>query len=297
MKKLCPGYSFLVCLKITFPVLMAFFMLTSCHQGGVHSVNKTPVASVGNRYLYREDIPGNFVTGISKEDSSKYIENYINRWIRNQLLAQKAELYLPEKQKEDIERQVEETRRNLLVYRYEQDLILQKMDTSVADTVIENFYEKQKDLYALDYNIVKALFIKIPLTAPDISKARRWYRSDRDADYTKLESYCYQYAVKFDDFKDRWIRFDLLLKEVPLTITNQERYLRYNPFIEAKDSAYQYFVRINEYRLRGSDAPVEYVADQIRQVILNERKIKFIRELENNIYSEALNRKAFEIYK
>ncbi|MCD6200664.1 MAG: hypothetical protein J7K46_02525 [Bacteroidales bacterium] len=297
MKKLYPRYSCAACLKITFPVLLAFFLLTACHQGGMQSENKIPVARVGNRYLYREDIPGNFVTGISQEDSSKFIENYINRWIRNQLLAQKAEVYLPTAQKEDIERQVEEARRNLLVYRYEQDLILQKMDTSVADTVIENFYEKQKDLYALDYNIVKALFIKIPLTAPDISKARRWYRSDRDDDYTKLESYCYQYAVKFDDFHDQWIRFDLLLQEVPLTISNQERYLRYNPFIEAKDSAYQYFVRINEYRLRGMDAPIEYVADQIRQIILNERKIKFIRELENNIYSEALNRKEFEIYK
>ncbi|HHJ11227.1 MAG TPA: hypothetical protein ENK25_10125 [Bacteroidetes bacterium] len=297
MKNLYSRYSCPACLKITFPVLLAFFLLTACHQGGLQSVNKTPVARVGSRYLYREDIPGNFVTGISQEDSSKFIENYINRWIKNQLLAQKADLYLPEEQKEEIERQVEEARLTLLVYHYEQDLILQKMDTSVADTVIENFYEKQKDLYALDYNIVKALFIKIPITAPDISKARRWYRSDRDDDYTKLESYCYQYAAKFDDFNDQWILFDLLLKEVPLTISNQERYLRYNPFIEAKDSAYQYFVRINEYRLRGMDAPIEYVADRIRQIILNERKIKFIRELENNIYSEALNLKEIEIYK
>ncbi len=297
MRKPHPAYSCLFRWRYLLPVLAIILIMAACRQGGMQAENKTPVARVGNRYLYKEDIPENFVTGISGEDSVGFIENYINRWIREQLLAQKARLYLPEEQKNEIEKQVEKTRRNLLVHRYEQDLILQKMDTSVADTLIENFYETHKDLYALEHNIVKALYIKIPLTAPDISKARRWYRSNRDADYTSLESYCYQYAVKFDDFANRWVRFDFLLSELPMKVSNQERYLRYNPFMEAKDSAYQYFVRINEYRLRGADAPVEYVAGQIKQIILNERKIKFVRELENNIYSEALNRKEFEIYK
>ncbi len=286
-----------IVLKEFIPVILVIYLLASCHRGGVQSTDKTPVARVGTHYLYKEEITENFVSGLSREDSAKFVKNYIDRWIREQLLAQKARLYLPGGQIEKIEKQVEETRRNLMVHQYEQDLILQKMDTIVDDTLIENFYNEHKDLYALQYNIVKALYIKIPLSAPDISKARRWYRSNRDQDYNRLENYCYQYAVKFDDFKDRWIRFDFLLHELPFTVSNQERYLRYNPYIEVKDSAYQYFVRIREYRLRGTDAPVEYVENTIKQVILNERKIRFIRELENNIYSEALNRKEFEIFK
>ena len=284
-------------LKSLFSVLLMLFILISCQRGRMQSVDKTLVARVGTQYLYQEDIPKNFVTGMSEEDSVKFAKNYITRWIRGQLLAQKAKLYLPQEQEEEIEKQVEETKRNLLVYRYEQDLILQKMDTLVADTLVENYYKVHKDLYALQHNIVKALFIKIPLSAQDITKARRWYRSDRDEDYTKLESYCYQYAVKFDDFNNRWIQFDVLLTNLPLEVNNQERYLRYHPYIEVKDSAYQYLVRIQKYRLRGTDAPVEYVSNQIKQIMLNKRKIKFIRELENNIYSEALNRKEFEIFK
>ncbi len=271
--------------------------LAYCHHPGAQPVNEVPVARVGSQYLYAEDLSENFVSGMSEDDSVKFVKNYISRWIKELLLVKKAELYLPVEQQKAVEKQVEETRRNLLVYKYEQDLILQKMDTVVADSLIENFYKEHTDIYDLKENVVKALYIKIPLSAPDLASVRRWYRSNRDGDYTRLESYCYQYAVKFDDFKDRWVPFDLLLDKLPLTINNRERYLRYNPFIEVKDTAYQYFVRINEYKLRGTPAPVEYVSEFIRQVILNERKMKFVRELENNIYMEALSRKEFELYK
>jgi hypothetical protein len=56
-------------------------------------------------------------------------------------------------------------------------------------------------------------------------------------------------------------------------------------------------VRVNEYKLRGTTAPLEYVSEEIVRTLLNERKMKFIKELENNIYLEALNGKKFEIYK
>ena len=277
--------------------LALLFLVTGCRHPGVVQEQKTPVARVGETYLYREDIPSNFVSGVSQEDSVKYMENYIRQWVSEQLIVGKAKMYLPPAAMADIEKQVQKTRDDLMIYRYEQELILQKLDTIVQDTLVERFYNEHTELFALQDNIVMVIFIKIPLSAPNIAQVRQWYRSNRERDLKKLENYCYQYAMKFDDFEDHWISFDFILEQMPLKVSNQERYLRYNSFIEAKDSVAQYFVRVNEYRLRGTTAPLEYVSEEIVRTLLNERKMKFLRELENNIYFEALNGKKFEIYK
>ena len=282
--------------RLLLPAVL-FLLVAGCKKTGQVPVARTPVARVGEVYLYREDIPSNFVSGVSHEDSVKFMENYIRQWVSDQLIVEKAKLYLPAPAMADIEKQVQKMRDDLMIYRYEQELILQKLDTIVEDTLVERFYNEHTELFALEENIVKVIFIKIPLSAPNIAQVRRWYRSNRERDLKKLENYCYQYAMKFDDFEDHWISFNFILEQIPLKVSNQERYLRYNPFIEARDSVAQYFIRVNEYRLRGTTAPLEYVSEEIVRTLLNERKMKFLRELENNIYFEALNGKKFEVYK
>ncbi len=277
-------------------VVLYVWLADGCRQVEMPA-QKTPLARVGETYLYKEDIPVSFLTEMSPEDSIKYVDNYVRLWVHEQLIVEKARKYLPPEEKKAVERQVEHTRNDLMVYRYEQALILQKLDTIVEDTLIEQFYNEHQELFSLDENIVKVLFIKLPLSAPKIDQVRRWYRSNRESDMKKLENYCYQYAMKFDDFEDQWVPFDFLLEQMPLKVTNQERYLRYNHYIEVSDSVAHYFVRIHEYLLRGTTAPLEYVRKEIVRTLLNERKMKFLRELENNIYLEALNGKKFEIYK
>ncbi len=280
------------------PLFLLFLLLPGgCKPSGESPEAKTPIARVGDSYLYKEDIPVNFVEGSAPKDSARYVDQFIRQWVSDKLIVQKARLYLPQETQDDIEKQVQKMRDDLFVYRYEQELIFQKLDTVVDDTLVEKFYNEHTELFALKNNIVKVIFIKIPLSAPNLSQVRRWYRSNRESDLKKLENYCYQYAMKFDDFQDHWVSFDFILDQTPLKVTNQERFLRYNSFLEAKDSVAQYFIRINEYRLRGTTAPLEYVSDEIVRTLLNERKMKFLRELESNIYFEALNGKKFEIYK
>jgi len=41
---------------------------------------------------------------------------------------------------------------------------------------------------------------------------------------------------------------------------------------------------------------VDYVQDNIKSLILNRRKIEFLRRVENNIYQEGVNKNNFKIY-
>ncbi len=148
----------------------------------------------------------------------------------------------------------------------------------------------------LNDNLVKALFVQIPRTSPEIWKARRWYKSVNEGDLDKLEDYCFKYATKYDYFNESWIYFSEIEKTLPIKIDNPEQYLKYRKYIEIKDSTYYYFVNIKEYRLIGTVTPLEIVSSNIRNIILNKRKIRLIKELESNIYNDALNRNNFTIY-
>lgn len=278
------------------PIAILFLLVFISCTNYDNNAREEPLAKVGDKYLYPSDLPEMLTNGLSREDSSSISDTYINKWIRKQLLLQRAELNISSEQQEEIENQLEETRTSLIIYQYETQMINQKLDTVVEENEILDYYENNMSNFILDENIIKALFVKIPKDAPTISRVRSWYRSDRSEDLTELESYCYQFAEKYDDFDEDWISFDNVLKELPVVINDQERFLRYNTHIENEDSLYHYFINIRAHRLKTTTAPIEYVYDNIKSIILNNRKIQFLIDLENNIFNDALNRGEFEIY-
>ena len=266
----------------------------SCTQLDTRTREKS-LARVFEKNLYPSDIRDIFPSNISPEDSLVILQNYLDKWVKKQLILHKAELNLTEEQK-DVRQQIEEYRSSLLIYKYEQNLILQKLDTLISDSEIEAYYTENPSNFNLDRHIVKALFIQLPLDAPDLWRVRQWYRSDREEDFKELESYCFQYGVKYDYFDDLWIPFTTITRALPNEIRNPDSFLRWNRYIEQQDSAYRYMVRLREHSLAGTVAPLPYVDQKIRSIILNKRKVEFIRDLENNIYKDALNKGSFTIY-
>ena len=278
-----------------FLILIFSITVLSCRNYDTNSKGD-PIAKVGDQYLYPSDLPAALTKDLSYEDSSSIADNFIKKWIRKQLLLQRAELNISATQQREINSQLEETRASLIIYQYEKQMINQKLDTIVRDEEISNYYTENESNFILNENIIKALFVKLPKDAPNIPRVRSWYRSERNEDLTELESYCYQFAEKYDYFDEDWISFDNLIQELPNIISDQERFLRYNSLIESEDSLFMYFVNIRDYRLKATPAPIEYINENIKTIILNNRKIHFLRDLENNIYNDALTREEFEIY-
>jgi hypothetical protein len=278
-------------------ILAGIILLTftqSCTQLEPRNREK-PLASVFDNHLYPSDLKDIFPGSVSPEDSLLILQNYVDKWVKKQLILQKAELNLTQEQK-DVRLQIEEYRSSLLIYKYEQNLILQKLDTLISGEEIEAYYSENPSNFNLERHIVKALFIKLPLDAPELWRVRQWYRSDREEDFKELESYCYQYGVNYDYFDDQWIPFTTISRALPNEIRNPESFLRWNRYIEQQDSAFRYMVRLREFSLAGAVAPLPYVEPKIRSIILNKRKVQFVRDLENNIYKDALNKGSFTIY-
>jgi hypothetical protein len=254
------------------------------------------IAKAGDEVLYLDQIPIPVFPGTSKADSTIIVQNYINKWAKKELMFMKAEENLSPKLKADIDSQLEETRVNLVIYQYQRQMILERMDTLLTDSEMENYYSANEKSFLLNSNIVKALFIKLPVETPNIDKIKTLARSNEQNDLQQLEAICYQFAEKFDDFNEVWIPLDRISVELPEEINNEENFLRRTTFFESSDSTWLYLVTIRDYRLRSTLAPYEYVKDDIKRILWNSRRLEFIQSLENGIYNDALKENKFTIF-
>jgi hypothetical protein len=278
----------------TIILLLSVILLAGCGRKN-NTVKRVPVAQIGKVILYYDEIPLLIHRGINDADSSAVIRNYINKWAKRVLLQQKAEENLSPQLKEEIERQVDETRANLVIYQYQRQMMLQKMDTVISEKEMEKYYADNEKSFMLTSNIVKALFIKLPVETPDLEKIKRLAHSNDQGDLQKLESYCYQFAEKFDDFNEEWIPMSRLSVELKDDISNEESFLKRNTYFETSDSSSVFLISIRDYRLRSTLAPFEYVRNDIRRIIWNSRRFEFIQSLENGIFNEALKTNSFKI--
>lgn len=272
-------------------VIISIFQ--SCNSNKIE--NDKPVAKVMDKILYQSSIRNVIPNGSTKEDSLLISENYIHQWIKKQLIISKAELNLSEKDK-DVSKMVDDYRSSLIIHKYQQQLIEQKIDTLVSQFDIDNYYKDYSENFTLTRNIIKALYIKIPKPVPSLKKIQKLYKSQKEEDWDDLEDYCFQNATKFDNFNGQWIYAQRLLNKLPAKISNEDQFLKYRKHYEVDDSTHHYFVKIQEFELKNNLAPLPFVKEDIKKILINKRKIQFIKNLEENIFRDAEAKNKFKIY-
>src|SRR5262249_29841562 len=148
-------------------------------------------------------------------DSIMKVNAFIEQWLRQQVLLYKAEQILDE-EKKDVERQLEEYRKSLLIFNYEREYVNTHLDTLVSEKEIKEFYDSHQDDFILKSNIVKVNYLILDKKSPRLEKVKTWIRSDVEREKKQLHDYAFQYAVNsfFDD--EAWLPFDDLLKRIPI---------------------------------------------------------------------------------
>jgi hypothetical protein len=280
--------------SLIFPALAGLFLLAGCAKKTDNAVEK-PLARVYDSYLYRSDVKDVVPAGLKGEDSAKVVKDYVEKWIRNRLLLSKAEQNLTDAEK-DVKQQIESYRSSLLIYAYQQSYIRQKLDTVVTDEEVAQYYKDNQPNFILNAPLMKGVFVKVPVTAPETDKVRQWYRSESPESIRNLEAYCFKYAKAYDHFNDGWIRVGEVLPMIPSAEGSSEQALVSRHYIEMRDKDFMYFLYAKEIIPAGTVSPLETVKKDIHSIILNKRKIKLINELETSIFNDAQNREQFTIY-
>jgi hypothetical protein len=254
------------------------------------------LARVFEYKLYASDLSAVIPAGITPDDSARRAENFINSWVKEKLLVHKAETNLGNEQK-NVEKQLQDYRNSLIIYAYEKELVRQRLDTVVTDEMIKKYYDEHPNDFELKDNIMKVVYVRVDKKAPNISKLKSMIQSERPQDRVELESYCKQFGQNYFLDDNVWLLFDDLLKEVPIVTYNKELFLQNNKFVELADSSSFYFVNIKGVMTRNSHSPLAFEKENIRNIILNQRKREMIEQMHTDLYKEAMENKDIEIYR
>lgn len=284
----------------TYILLFSIMMLSSCDliQESAQGSNSTPesliVAQVGTNILDVNDISA---LNVSKEDSAQIVSKFVENWIKKELLVKKAgenfNIDLTE-----IEQKVADYRYALIAYEYQKYIVQQQLDTVVTEQEIQDYYNQNQNSFVLRQNILRGRFMKVSKEAQKLRSVKRWIKSDRDVDFESLQEYAFQFADNYSLEDSTWLKFDQLTKNSPFsTITNKIQFLRRNRYVEEEDSLYLYLLKINEYKISEEVSPLDFVRDDIKNIIINKRKIALVKELENEIFEEAKQNEDYQIYR
>lgn len=281
--------------RITYLLLITLILFYSCGTQETKDKDRVAVARANNEYLYFDEVKDIVPVGTPSKDSLELITKYIDNWIRESLVTQKAESNLGDEQK-NVEKQLRDYRNSLITYTYEKELVKQKLDTIVSDTEIEEYYNNNQADFELKDNIIKVVYVKVDKKAPGIEKLKRMYKSDVPSERELLASYCHQFASNFYLDDSSWLLFDDLLKEIPIQTYNKELFLQNNRFVEVSDSLNHYFVNIKGFKIRNSLSPLGFEKENIKNIILNKRKLQLITKMIEDVYNDAANNNKIEIY-
>lgn len=275
--------------------LIAFLILSFIYSCNKKTIEETPVAQVFESYLYKKEIVDFIPKGTPREDSVLMSQNYIRNWVTQKLLLHKAIENLSGEEK-DIQRQVEDYRTSLLIHRYKQKLIAQRLMEEIVEEDIEKYYSEHENNFVLTTPIVKAIFFIIPKSASNLNEVRKWYKSDKATDLENLEEYCITNAKKYDKFNDKWIEVKYLLNLIPGDFNTLESEILHSKTIEKEDDENFYFLKIKEMRKEQTIAPLDYVREEITLILKNKKKLDFENELDKQINQEGVRKNYVKFY-
>ena len=272
--------------------LLIILFISACKFFDGHTTNdKIPLARVDNNYLYIEDI----IFPSLQNDSLLVIEKQTDQWIRNQLLLKSA--YENVININNVENQVLQYKNNLILFEYEKITYQNNIEFLVSDEELNKYYENNIKDFVLSFDLVKALYAKIPVDAPDIISFRKRIKEYPDSDINEIRSYCFQFAEKSFLEDTIWVKLDEIILNNPLLLINDKsQFLKKNTYVENVDENYYFFLKIVDKRLIGETSPLSFESNVINAIILNKRKQELFDKLRDSIFVNSKKGIDYEIF-
>lgn len=282
----------LICLHLFFMVFVAF----SCSGSGAADADRAlnPIVTVGDKTLYQADLDEVIPIGLSAEDSTAAVKSYIDMWVNDQLIYNKALQNIINKK--DIDELVESYKKSLITSSYQEQLLKEYFSKSVSENELKTYYEQNKDKFKLEDNIIKGLYLKIPVNSKQLANFQKWYKQGNDAAIENIEKNTLQNAVAYEYFYDKWVGLVDVLENMPPAVTDEKIFLQRNKNLELRDSSFVYLLNIKEYELAGSEAPYDYVKGQLSEMYMEQKKADYLQQVKKDLYDKAVSDEEIKFY-
>lgn len=284
-------------MKFLRPVLIslaAAAALTSC-QLIDRIFNGDVIARVGKDVLYEYQVAELLPKDCTPEDSAHIVRQFIDSWATQLLVLRQAEQNLS-KDDRNIEKEMEELRRDLLSYRYEMKYVDTHLDTLITDEECETFYKNNDHSLTEDTYLIKCRYVKMPTSSPNLKQVVRFCRSDVEEDLNSLDDICFTSAEKYFRYDDQWIPLSVIARELNESLAFCEEEIVRSNFLNLEKDGYSYLLYVMDKVAPGNQVPFEYCEERIKEIILSRRKQELLSTLERNLLVDAKSSGFLTIY-
>lgn len=279
-------------------IISAFILVAGVVSCNYFKAPKEPksIARVGSEYLYLEDIQDLVPKGASKTDSVAIVTAYIKNWATQKLLLEAAEVNLSEETAEEYKNLINQYKTDLYTNGYLEQLVIRQVDTVVTNQQIVDFYEKNKQNFRNQNELVKLRYINLVKDNPKFETIKAKFSSFTVKDKKALNDLSIQFkSYAFND--SVWVDINQVFEKIPfINLENKSKYVTSGINYQYVDSTTVWLVKIKEVLPKESATPLQFLKPTIKQVIINKRKLDLIKKIENDITNDAIKNEKFEIY-
>lgn len=276
-------------------ILLSVLALVSCETLSSIIHDDTLVARVGKNKLYVSEVAQYIPDYVSSEDSLNLAMRYINSWASEILYMETAQEQLS-KEEMNVANDLEQYRRTLLKYRYEQRYVNDRLDTLVTQPQIDRYYKEHQDNFKLERPILRYRYLAIPKNCDRKEYLVKLLASSAEEDIAELDSLSVGVALKYADRSEEWSDILVLAKDSDVQYEKLLSNLSGSYIIISDPSSLEEKITyVCEIKYSGV-APEEYCKAEIVSMIQNERKHRLLSSLEQELLQDALEHKKFIIY-
>ena len=221
-----------------------------------------------------------------------FVKSIINNWAVKQIILKKSLENSSSKLNNTINNLVANYKQSLLINSYKEQIIKQQLDTVIKEKELEEYYSKNKQNFKLNEELLKVKFLNFRKDLSTKKEVIRLFKSNEIEDLEALE----KYRLNFKSYQlndSIWVSLDNIMLK---TSFSKEKLLKKTKFTLKQDSLSLYLVAVKDVLKRNEIAPISYIKQNIKQLILHQRKIELIREIEKIIVKDAIQNKSFKTY-
>jgi hypothetical protein len=267
-----------------------FLLIISCKN------TKTPVAqqddpllvSYADKQLKYSDVLEHVGVEINEQDSQMVVSNFIDGWIKDQVLIKEAKAQI--KDQSEIDKLTEDFRNDLLLLKFEEQLIKSKLDTVISDQELIAYYQSNKSRYKLESTIFRFIFIKANKPIADPKNLENIWKTQNASNLQMLNIYCQNNADICFINPDRWYKWEEIKQYIPSKFLS-ENSIHGGTSKDFADVNYAYKIKFFEVVRPNQDPPLSFLREQATQAILHQRKIQLLDRIKAELYEQELKEK------
>jgi hypothetical protein len=269
---------------------LIIILFTCCKkkESPVSTNNDVALVTYEGQELHYADITEHVAEEIHDRDSQQVVGNYIEKWIKEKIMIHEAKEQVSDKK--EIDRLTEDFRNDLLLLKYEEQLIKQKLDTVISDEELLDYYKSNKSRYKLESTIFRFIFIKANKPLADAKNFETIWKNLNSRNLQMLNLYCQNNADICFLNPERWYKWEEIKQYIPAKFLNENNI---HAGVNRDFADFEFVYRLNFFEVvrPNEEPPLSFLRDQATQAILHQRKISLLDKIKSDLYERELKSK------